>query len=107
MGRTGTGAGASDCARRTIKNGERPIASHVDVASSEPFDLFVNVAAQPLDERFPITILMPLCVDDLREQDGRKHPVRLKRVPHSGQKLLDFIENSILVADEGKMIAAR
>ena len=45
--------------------------------------------------------------DQIREEHGREHAVRLGAVPDAGHELLDLVEHRVLVADPRQVVVAR
>ena len=46
-------------------------------------------------------------VDDIREQDRREHTVGLGAMPHTGEELLDLVEDRVGITDKGDVIDPR
>ena len=79
------GAGATDRACRPVEDGEKAVAGGVDLAAAESRQLAPDDRVMTLQQLAPGAIpeleRLSRRIDDVREQDGREHAVRLGVVP--------------------------
>ena len=92
-------ARAADRAGRPVEGREEAVARGVDLTPSEAFQISADDLVVTVEQIAPASVselARPLGrADDVREEHRREHPVRLRRLAHAGQKLLDLVEDVV------------
>ena len=87
--------GTADRPRRAVEGGQEPIAGGIDLAALEALELLSNERVMPFEQVTPAPVAEPRRLlgraDDVGEEDGCEHAVRLGPSAGAGQELLDLV----------------
>jgi hypothetical protein len=112
--RLGDRAGAADRSSRPVEAGEEPVTGRIELPSVIADELSTDDRVVPLEELAPCPVAelhrLLRRADDVGEEDGGKHAVRLDDVPlaplpDAGQEALD-LACDLLRVDEVRVVVA-
>src|SRR5947207_15395646 len=82
-----------------VERREDPVAGRVDDVALVALDLLANEAVVAIEDLSPGSVAEPggmrSRIDDVREQDPGKHPVRRTYAPRPGDELLDLVDDPV------------